>query len=137
VTPVAAVSPSQSAGRVRISLEVAIDLVLCGVLMAGLSFLANHLQPSFPQTAFITGLVGGGLCVLWGVLGRRGSHCRAAAMVTLAAVACVFTRQAVQSWQAPGVVESNGPPVTVLMIVLAAFCVGTLTNLAKEAKSPP
>ena len=118
------------------SLEVAFDLVLCGVLLAGLSFLARHLQPDLPRATLFAGLVGGGLCVLWGVMGRRGTRCRGAAMVTLAAVACVFVRQAVQSWEASAAVESKGRMVAALMMLLVVFCVGMLANLAQEGKGP-
>ena len=75
-----------SAERVHLSLALVIDLVLCGVLFAGLSLLAQHLQPNFPRVTLLTGLVGGGFCVLWGVLGGRTARVRAGALVTLAAV---------------------------------------------------
>lgn len=113
-----------------------IDLVLCGVSLAGLSLLAQHLQPNFPRVTLLTGLVGGGLCILWGVLGGRTARVRAGAMATLAAVACVLVRQAVQSWAASTEDASNGRMVAVLMTVLVAFSVGMLTNLAREGKGP-
>jgi peptidoglycan/LPS O-acetylase OafA/YrhL len=133
--PAAGALPGQSTERVRMKLQLAVDLVLCGVLLAGLSFLAKYLQPDFPHATLFTGLLGGGLCVLWGILGRRGTRCRRSAIVTLAAVACVFVRQAVQSWDASATVGSKGPPVAMLMIVLAAFCVGTLASLVQEGRS--
>jgi peptidoglycan/LPS O-acetylase OafA/YrhL len=124
------------AERARLSLELVIDLVLCGVSLAGLSLLAQHLQPDFPRVTLFTGLVGGGLCVLCGVLGRRTARVRVSAMVTLAAAACVLVRQAVQSWAASTEDASNGRMVAVLMTVLVAFSVGMLTNLAREGKGP-
>lgn len=125
-----------SAERAHLSLALVIDLVLCGVSLAGLSLLAQHLQPTLPRVTLLTGLVGGGLCILWGVLGGRTARVRAGAMATLAAVACVLTRQAVQSWAASTEDASNGRMVAVLMTVLVAFSVGMLTNLAREGKDP-
>lgn len=132
--PVADTPSTQAAERVPLSLEVAVDLVLCGVLLAGLSLTAQHLQPDFPRLTFITGLAGGGLCVLWGILGRRGTPCRVGAMVTLAAVACVLARQAVQSWEASAEGESKGRMAAALMAVEVVFSVGMLANLIREGK---
>ena len=128
--------PAPPTERARLSLELVIDLVLCGVLLAGLSLLAQHLQPDFPRVSLLTGLVGGGLCVLWGVLGGRTARVRVGAMVTLAAVACVLVRQAVQSWEVSTRGTSNGRMVAALMTVLVVFSVGMLTNLAREGKGP-
>jgi hypothetical protein len=129
-------SPAPSAQRARMSAEVALDLVLCGVLLAGLSLLAEYLQPSLQRATLVTGLVGGALCVMWGVLGRRGTRCRTTAMGTLVVVACVFVHQAVQSWEAAAAIGSKGRMVAALMVVLAGFCVGMLANLARDAKGP-
>jgi peptidoglycan/LPS O-acetylase OafA/YrhL len=117
-------------------MAMALDLALCGALIAALPFLAQHLQTDFPRRTVVLGLVGGGLCVLWSVLGRRGSSCRRGAMVTLAAVASSFMFQAVQSWQATPALASKGRMAAALMVVLSAFCVGTLANLVREGKEP-
>lgn len=134
--PAAGAPPARAAERVRMSLEVALDLVVCGLLLAGLSFVARHLQPDLPRLTFFTGVAGGGLCVLWGILRRCGTPCRVGAMITLAAVACVLACQAVQSWEASAEGESKGRIVTALMTVLVVFCVGMLANLVREGKGP-
>jgi hypothetical protein len=118
------------------SLTSAIDLVVCGALLAGLSTLAQYLQPDLPRGILFTGLAGGGLCVLWGILGRRRPGCSVAAMVTLVAVACVVGYQAVQSWQTLAEGESNKRMVAALMTVLVVFCAGMLVNLVKDGKEP-
>ena len=132
--PDASARPARAVERVRLSVEVALDLVLCGVLLVGFSFLARRLHPDLPGLTFFTGLVGGGLCVLWGVLGRRGTPYRVGAMGTLVVVACVFVHQAVQSWEASTEGGSKGRMVAALMAVLVVFCVGMLANLVREAK---
>jgi len=136
VVPAPAAPPPRAAERLRMSLEVALDLLLCGALTAGLPFLARHLQPEMPRRTVVLGLVGGGLCVLWSVLGRLGLSSRVAPMITLAAVASVFVFQAVQSWQAAAALESKGRMVAALMAVLSVSCVGTLVSLAQEGKDP-
>jgi peptidoglycan/LPS O-acetylase OafA/YrhL len=134
--PVAGALPAQPAERVCMSVELAFDMVLCGVLMVGLSFLAQHLQLDFLRATLFTGLVGGGLCLLWGILERRGTPCCGGAMVTLAVVSCVFAYQAVQSWATSAEGEPRDRNVPLLMMVLVVFCVGTLVNLIRERKAP-
>ncbi len=109
-----------------------IDLAVCGVLIAVLSFVAQHFQPDLPRLKFFTGLVGGLLCILWAVLGRRTKCCRLGSIVILVAVAGVLLVQAVQSWQASIVGGSNDRRVPLLISVRVFFCVGMLANLARE-----
>jgi len=132
--PVASALPAQPAERWRMSVEVAYDLVLCGVLMGGLGFLAQHLQLELLRATRFIGLVGGGLCILWGVLGRRGTPRCEGAMVTLAVVVCVFVYQAVQSCATSTQGEPQHRNVALLMMVLVVFCAGTLANLIRERK---
>ncbi len=116
------------------SLEVAADLVVCGVLLAGLSLVAQHVQPDFQRATLFTGLAGGGLCVVWGVLGRRMRAGRWGAMITLVVLACVFGHQAVLSWRSSAEGGSKSRMVMVLMAVLVVFCAGMLANLVRERK---
>lgn len=132
--PVRDALSTPGAEQAPVSLELAVDLALCGGLMAGLSLLAQHLQPDFQPVTLFTGLVGGGLCVLWGVLGRRRGQCRGGAKVTLVVVACVFAFQAWQSWAASTEGESKPRIVMLMMTVLIMFCAGTLSNLSREGK---
>ena len=123
-----------SAEREPLSLEATLDLVVCGLLLASLTFLAQRLQPSLLRWTLPAGLVGGGLCVLWGVLGRRGMRCRGGAMVTLVAMACVMVSQAIQSWDASAGAEPKGRMVAALMTVLVLCCVGMSGTLVWEGK---
>jgi hypothetical protein len=125
---------ARSAGSEPLSLEAAYDLVVCGLLLVGLPFLAQHLQPSLLRWTLPAVLVGGGLCVVWGVLGRRGVRCRGGAMVTLGAVACVMVRQAIHSWVASAGAEPKGRMVASLMAVLVLCCAGMLGTLVWEGK---
>lgn len=120
--------------RPRPGPEVTLDLALCGVLIAGLPLLAQHLLASLAPRTVALGMVGGGLCIVWSVLGARGSRFRGGAMMTLAAVACGFIVQAVESWWAAGALGAMGRAPAVLMAVLSVFCIGTLANVAAKAK---
>jgi len=130
-----AASPPRAAGRLRMSLNVALDLSLCGALTAGLPFLARHLQSDLPRRTVVLGVVGGGLCVLWSVLGRLGLSCRGAAMITLAGLVPVFVVQVVQSLQAAAALESEGRVAAVLMVVLFVSCASTLASVAQEGRN--
>jgi hypothetical protein len=79
--------------RACMSVNVALDLGVCGVLLSGISMVSNYLEPEFVRATLLTGLVGGGLCMLWAVLGRRGRPCRGVAMATLLVAACTFAWQ--------------------------------------------
>ena len=126
----------QPSEPVQMSVILVIDLMVCGLLIAGLSLVAQRFQPDLPLLAFFTGLVGGVLCVLWAVLGRRATCCRLGSMVTLVPMACVFVIQAVQSWAASIDDGSNSRKVALLMTVQVVFCVGMLANLVQERKGP-
>jgi hypothetical protein len=132
----AAITPAQVAALVPMSTVLAVDLTMCGTLIASLSLVALHLQPDLPAVTFFTGLVGGVLCVLWGSLGRRTTCCRLASMMTLVPVGCVFLIQAVQSWTASIDDGSNCRKVALLMMLHVVFCAGMLANLARERKRP-
>lgn len=119
------------------SSDLAFELVLCGALLAGLSVLARHLQPDFPLPTLCVGLAGGGLCVLWGVLGGHRRCRRVGAMVTTASVACLMAWQGVHSWADSLRGEPNARIVTALMTVLVVVCIGTCANLVHEATAPP
>lgn len=123
--------------RERMSVNVALDLGVCGALLGCLSVAANYLDPEFVGATLVTGLVGGGLCVLWAVLGRRGTPCRGAAMATLGTAACIFVGQAVQSWKASGDDQPNGRMGVAMMGVLVVCCASMLLLLLREGTEPP
>ncbi len=127
--------PARGARRgKRLSFDLAFDLVLCGAVFAGLSLLARHVEPGLPRATWLTGLVGAGLCVFWGGLGRWIPHCRWGATVTLAVMAGVFGRQVVQSWGVAAGGEPKGGMAVALMGTMVVFSVGMLTNLVQAGK---
>lgn len=123
--------------RPRLSLEVAIDLGLCGVLLAGLSLLARQGQPDLSLLTVLTVLVCGGLCVLWAILGRRGWPCRLSAMGTLAVVAGVLLVQAVKFWLNAAEAGSAGRMAAAVTTVWVVFYGVPLANWVQERRRPP
>jgi len=60
-------------------------IVAHGVVLAALALFVQQVAPAFAQVIFITGLAGGGLYVLWGIVAFAGHKRRAWAVLTLAA----------------------------------------------------
>jgi hypothetical protein len=58
----------------RLGLEEALDLVPCGVLVAGLMFRSRRFQLDLPSMTFYAGLAGAALCVGWCTLGVRANN---------------------------------------------------------------
>ncbi len=136
MVPVGNALPPLNPASHRMGLPVAIDLVVCGVAFPVLTLVAQRLQSDFHSTTMLVGLVGGGLCAVWGFMGRRGRQCRVGAVVTLGITACAFAWQAVGSWQSSGIGESSGRMVAMLMLVLTVFSLGMVANLVQDGKSP-
>lgn len=124
----------RKAARGSLGLDLTIDLVLCGVFLACLSSLALFAQPALTRLTFITGLVSGGLCVLWGVLGWRGVPSRLGAIATLMAAVCVFARQIFHSLSSAVRGESKDRMAIAMMTVLIVLCTGVLAKLALKGK---
>lgn len=123
--------------RPELSLELALDLVVCGGSLAGLSLLARYLRPDFPLLTLGTGLAGGALCVLWGVWGRRGGWCRRSALVTLGLMATGFALQAATSWQGAARVSSEGRMEAALLFVALTLNLGMFWTLVRANRPSP
>ena len=103
-------------------------LVVYSLLVAGLSYLAYHLAPGVARPTLITGLVGGALCLVWGVRALAGSGGKALPRLTLIPVCFVLLPQVFMSWSG----GSEGLQVgrTVAMVI-------TLLLLLSLADLPP
>jgi hypothetical protein len=131
------VPPARPERPPGLSLELTLDLVVCGVSLAGLSLLARYLRPDFPLPTLGAGLGGGALCVLWGVWGLRGVWCRRSALVTLAVLAVLFAAQAAASWQREARLSSVGRMEAALLFVALTLNLGMLWTLLRANRPPP
>jgi hypothetical protein len=110
--------------------NIGFELIAYGVLLAGLSYLTHHLAPTIARPTLITGLVGGALCLAWGVRAVIGKRGKALPILTLVPISYVLISQAVVSWGG-GTEEVPGQRMAALVItVLCVFSVGMLMMIA-------
>jgi hypothetical protein len=109
---------------------IGFQLVVYGLLLAGLSYLVHHLAPASARPTLITGLAGGALCLVWGVRAIGGSRGKALPLLTLVAVNFVVLSQTVMRWGG-GSQEVTGHRTAVALIaLLLALSVGMLFRIA-------
>ena len=80
------------------SKKMASIIAVYGVGLAALSLFIQQTAAAFAQAVIITGLAGGGLCVLWGIIAFAGYKRRAWTVLTMLAVALVVLSQVVHAW---------------------------------------
>jgi hypothetical protein len=108
---------------------IGLQLVIYGLLLAGLSYLAYHLAPAIAQPTLITGLAGGVLCLLWGAWALAGSGRKALAVLTLVAVSFSMLAQTVKAWLGEGArVEGRGTAAA-LITLLFVLSIGMLLRV--------
>ena len=106
------------------------ELIVYGVLLAGLSLLTNHIAPAMARPTLVTGLAGGALCVLWGVLALLGNRRKVWAMLTLIPISYVMLSQTVTIWM-EGIQDVTGRRTAALVItVMLVFSIGMLMMIA-------
>jgi hypothetical protein len=106
------------------------ELIVYSVLLAGLSYLAHHLAPAIAQPTFITGLIGGALCLVWGLLAVLGSRRKVFSVLTLMPVCYVLLSQTVMTWAGRNEAGTGSRLLPVLIAVMFAFSLGMLMMIA-------
>ena len=106
------------------------ELILYGLLLAGLSYLTHHLAPTIARPTLITGLVGGALCLVWGVRAVRGNRRKAYAILTLIPISYVLLSQAILTWGGRNEGASPTRLAPTLMVLLLVFSIGMLVKIA-------
>ncbi|MCU0785509.1 MAG: hypothetical protein MUF81_15960 [Verrucomicrobia bacterium] len=109
---------------------IGLQLIVYSLLLAGLSYLVHHLAPTIARPTLITGLAGGGLCLLWGVLALLGSRRKALAILTLIPISYVVLGQAITNWMGRDVELSGQRVVAAITTLLFALSVGMLMRIA-------
>lgn len=113
------------------SLELVLDVVLCGLLIAGLTYWGHCLQPDFPRLTLYAGAVTGGACAVCGVARLKSRAWRAAALLSLAGAAVVLGLQSYRSWRAS---TEAGLPVRIAATLVTVAFVATLGTLDRVAR---
>ncbi len=110
--------------------SIGFQLIVYSLLLAGLSYLVHHLAPDLAQTTLVTGLVGGALCLVWGVRAAAGSESKALPILTLIPVSFVMLSQTVIVWTGGSEVVTGRRSAAVVLTVLLALSVGMLMRVA-------
>jgi peptidoglycan/LPS O-acetylase OafA/YrhL len=107
-----------------------------GVVLAAVGFILQRAAGTTTQITFITGLIGGGLCVFWGIVALAGHRRRAWAILTLMAAGFVVLSQTVTAWMASTGEPSAGPFGRLLLTLLLPLTVGLLMYLLHGERPP-
>jgi len=101
-------------------------LVVYSLLLAGLSYLVHHLASEVARPTLITGLVGGALCLVWGLRALAGSGGKALPILTLIPVNFALLTQTFMGWSGGSV----GWTAAVVISLLLALSLGMLLRIA-------
>lgn len=118
------------------SKKMASVIAVYGVVLAALSLFIQHRAPTFAQTVFITGLAGGGLCVLWGILAFAGYQRRAWTVLTMLPVALVVLSQVVHAWAASPEATSISLTGRLALTFMLLMTVGMLMYVLHGERAP-
>jgi len=109
---------------------IGFQLVVYSLLLAGLSYLTHHLAPALARPTLIAGLVGGVLCLVWGLRALAGGRGKALPILTLIPVNYVLLSQTIMTW-AGGSQEVPGRQTAAAVItVLFVLSIGMLMRIA-------
>jgi hypothetical protein len=106
------------------------ELIVYGVLLAGLSCLAHHLAPAIARPTLIAGLAGGALCLVWGILAVLGKRGKALPVLTLIPVCYVLLSQAILALSGRNEGGLAGRMVPILISVLFVISLVMLMKIA-------
>jgi hypothetical protein len=109
--------------------KIALCVTTHGVALIVLALLIHRVAPEMARVTLITGLAGGALCALWGVLGLLGHRRRVGAVLTLIPVSLVLLPQVVSAWMDRGAGKSESLFASALMTVMLVASVGMLAYL--------
>jgi hypothetical protein len=108
-----------------------------GVALGTLSFIIQQITPpAVAQVILITGISGGGFCVLWGIVALAGHKRRAWAVITMTTVAFVMLSQVVQAWLSSTDATSTSLTGRLVLTLMLLMTVGVLTYLLHGERTP-
>jgi hypothetical protein len=116
---------------------IGLQLTVYSLLLAGLSYLVYHLAPTLARPTLITGLAGGGLCLLWGVLAMLGSRRKVLALLTLIPISYVLLGHAISRWMGDEAEMSGRWIVTLVTTLLVVLSVAMVIRIAYAGAFTP
>lgn len=111
-------------------------MIGCGILIVVLSFLLKQVSPPLAKVAFASGLAGGALTVLWGIVGLAGHKRRTWAMLTLVVLAFVLLTQVINAWAVPAG-DTPGKLVGALLLTFLMVLIVALMTYLMHGERPP
>lgn len=117
--------------------KMALYVLAHGVGLIVLALLTHRLAPEIARVTWITGLAGGGLCALWGILGLLGFRHRVGVVLTLIPAVLVLIAQTIDGWIARGAGKSESLLAPMLITLMLVASVGLLTYVANFGGNAP
>lgn len=111
-------------------------VIIYGILLALLSFTIQQVAPALAEVIFITGIAGGGLCVVWGIVALAGHKRRAWAILTLIAITIVVLGQVVPAWLTIGGEKTQSLAGSLLLTFILLLTLTMLVYLVHGDRSP-
>lgn len=109
---------------------IGFQLVVYSLLLAGLSYLTHHLAPALARPTLIAGLVGGVLCLVWGLRALAGGRGKALPILTLIPISFVMLSQTVITWGGGSQEVPGRQTAAALITLLLVLSIGTLMRIA-------
>ena len=109
---------------------IGFQLVVYSLLLAGLSYLTHHLAPALARPTLIAGLVGGVLCLVWGLRALAGGRGQALPILTLIPVSFVMLSQTVITWGGGSQEVPGRQTAAVVITLLLVLSLGMLMRIA-------
>jgi len=106
-----------------------------GAVLAALGLAVRSVAPELARITSITGIAGGGLCVLWGLVALAGHKRRVWTVLTLIAVLAVVLSQTVQAWLAS--TDKSGTVAGALLLTLILLLTVGMLLYALHGERPP
>lgn len=103
-----------------------------GVVLAGLGLGIQTGAPELAKIPFLTSLIGGGLCVLWGIVALTGHKRRVWTILTLVAVALVVLSPTLRVWM-----DSSGTVAGRLLLTLMLALTVAMIMYVMHGERPP
>jgi len=116
--------------------KMALYILTHGVGLIAFALLTHRVTPGIAWVTLITGLAGGGLCALWGVLGLLGHRRRIGALLTLIPVCLVLITQAVSAWMVRSTGKSESLLLPTLITLMLVASVGMLMYVLHGNRPP-